>query len=45
MLFLVYETCYGLGTGDIRIDLEVSNCEGMASGDAHSGMTLLAPSL
>lgn len=35
--FLVDEACYGLDSGDIRIDLEVSNCEGMVEGDAFSG--------
>ena len=33
----VDETCYGLPAGDVRIDLVVSNCEGVGNHNAFSG--------
>ena len=33
----VDETCYGLPAGDVRIDLVVSNCEGVGNHNAYSG--------
>ena len=33
----VDETCYGLSAGDVRIDLVVSNCEGVGNHNAYSG--------